>query len=81
MPSEPLKRKLQHDFCRARWPAALTLCYFEPFQKAAYVDQQAGQFRADRVNRVMHALSSCDDGVRQKTCLMTTGSTVGRNGI
>ena len=70
MPSEPLKRKLQHDFCRARWPAALTLSYFEPFQKTAYVDQQTGKFRTDCIKRMMHALPSCNDGIRQKTHLM-----------
>ena len=54
-----------------RRPAALTLGYFEPFQKAAYVDKQTGKFRTDRIKRVMHALTGGNDGIRQKARVMT----------
>jgi hypothetical protein len=52
-------------------PAALTLGYVEPFQKAAYVYQQTGKFRTDRIKRMMHALAGGNDGFRQKTRVMT----------
>jgi hypothetical protein len=71
MSGEALERELQHDLCRARGPAALTLGYFEPFQKTAYVDKQAGKLRTYRIKRMMHALPGGNDAIRQKTCLMT----------
>ena len=71
MTGEAIKRELQHDLRRARRPAALTLGYFEPFQKTANVDKQTGKFRTDRIKRMMHALPSGNDGIRQKTRLMT----------
>jgi hypothetical protein len=71
MSGEALERELQHDLRRARGPAALTLRYFEPFQKTAYVDKQAGKFRTYRIKRMMHALPGGNDAIRQKTCLMT----------
>ena len=81
MSGEALERELQHDLRRARGPAALTLGYFEPFQKTAYVDKQAGKFRTYRIKCMVQALPSCNDAIRQKTRLMTAGSAVGRNGI
>lgn len=71
MSGEAIERELQHDLRRARGPAALMLGYFESFQKAAYVDKQTGKFRACRIKRTMQALPSCNNAVRQKTCLMT----------
>ena len=71
MSGEAIERELQHDLCRARGPAALTLGYFEPFQKAAYVDKQTRKFRAYRIKRMMQALPSCNDAIRQEACLMT----------
>ena len=71
MPRKAFERELQHDFCRARRPAALTFGYFEPFQKTAYIDKQTGKFRADRSKRMMHALAGGNDGIRKKTRLMT----------
>ena len=71
MSGEAFKRELQHNLRRARRPAALTLGYFEPFQKAAYVDKQTEKFRTDRIKRVMHALTGGNDGIRQKARVMT----------
>ena len=71
MSGEAFKRELQHNLRRAHRPAALTLCYVEPFQKAAYVYQQTGKFRTDRIKRMMHALAGGNDGIRQKTRVMT----------
>ena len=71
MSGEAFKRELQHNLRRARRPAALTLGYFEPFQKAAYVDKQTGKFRTDRIKRVMHALTGGNDGIQQKARVMT----------
>jgi hypothetical protein len=71
MPGKAFERELQHDFCRARRPTTLTLSYFEPFQKAAYIDKQTGKFRPDRIKRMMHALAGGNDHIRQKTRLMT----------
>ena len=71
MPGEAFKRELQHNLRRAHRPAALTLGYVEPFQKAAYVYQQTGKFRTDRIKRMMHALAGGNDGIRQKTRVMT----------
>jgi len=69
MSGEALERELQHDLRRASGPAALTLGYFEPFQKAAYIDKQTGKFRT--IKRMMQALPSRDDAIQQNTCLMT----------
>jgi len=66
MSGEALERELQHDLCRACRPAAVTLGYFEPLQKTAYIDEQTRKFRADRVKRVMHALPGGNDRIRQK---------------
>lgn len=71
MSGEAFKRELQHNLRRAHRPAALTLCYVEPFQKAAYVYQQTRKFRTDRIKRMMHALAGGNDGIRQKTRVMT----------
>ena len=71
MSGQALERELQHDLRRARGPAALTLGYFKPFQKTAYVDKQAGKFRTYRIKCVMQALPSCNDAIRQEACLMT----------
>ena len=71
MPSEAIERKLQHDFCRARRPAALTLGRFEPFQETAYVDKQTRKFRTYRIERMMYALTRGNDGIRQNTGVMT----------
>jgi hypothetical protein len=57
MSGEALERELQHDLRRARGPAALTLGYFEPFQKTAYVDKQTGKFRTYRIKRMMHVVA------------------------
>ena len=72
MPGETFKRELQHDLRRARRPAALTLGYFESLQKTAYIDEQARKFRTDRVKRVMHALPSGNDRIRQKSRLLSS---------
>jgi hypothetical protein len=71
MSGEAFKRELQHNLRRARRPAALTLGYVEPFQKAAYVYKQTGKFWTDRTKCMMHALAGGNDGIRQKTRLMT----------
>ena len=71
MSGEAFKRELQHNLRRARRPAAFTLGYVEPFQKAAYVYKQAGKFRTDCIKRMMNALASGNDGIRQKTRVMT----------
>ena len=71
MPGEAFKRELQHNLRRARRPAALALGHIEPLQKAAYVDKQTGKFRTNRIKRMVHALPGCNDGIRQKTRLMT----------
>ena len=71
MSGEALERELQHDLRRTRGPAALTFGYFEPFQKTAYVDKQTGKFRTDRIKRMMHALAGGNDGIQQKTRVMT----------
>ena len=59
---EPVEPELQHDLGRARRPAALALDIFEPFEEAADVEQQAGEFGPDRIERVAHALARRDDG-------------------
>jgi hypothetical protein len=64
MSGEAFKRELQHNLRRARRPTALTLGYFEPFQKAAYVDKQTRKFRTDRIKRMMHTLAGGNDGIR-----------------
>jgi|GEM_PF-1287603 hypothetical protein len=81
MPGEAFKRELQHNLRRARRPAALALGHIEPLQKAAYVDKQTGKFRTNRIKRMVHALPGCNDGIRQKTRLMTARSAVGWNRI
>ena len=66
MPGEAFKRELQHNFRRARRPAAFTLGYIESFQKAAYVYKQTGKFRTDRIKCMMHALAGGNDGIGKK---------------
>ena len=57
MPRQPVEAELQHHLARARRPAALALDVFEPLEEAADVEQQAGEFRSDRIERVVQALT------------------------
>ena len=51
MARQPVETELQHDFGRARRPAALALDIFEALEEAADVEQKPGEFRSDRVER------------------------------
>ena len=60
VPRQPIEAELQHHLGRARRPAALALDVVQALEEAADVDQQAGEFRPDRVERVPHALARAD---------------------
>ena len=53
---ETIETELQHNFARASRPSTLTLDVLKTFQEAANVEQQACEFRTERVKRVMHPL-------------------------
>ena len=51
-----VEAELQHNFARASRPRALTLDILKTLEEAANVEQQACEFRANRVKRVMQPL-------------------------
>ena len=63
MPRKPIEPELQHDLGGAQRPAPLALDVFETFQKTTHVEQHAGEFRADRLEREVDLLARRDDGV------------------
>jgi hypothetical protein len=73
--SEPIQAKLQHDFARTRWPGTFTLNYFQPFEKAANVDQQACEFRTNGVECVMYALPCGNHRFRERVGPFATAAT------
>ena len=58
MASEAIKGELQHDFARARRPGSFALDILKPFEKAANIEQQAGELRTDCIKGAMYALTS-----------------------
>jgi hypothetical protein len=61
MTGEPVKRQLQDHLGRARRPRPLALDTFQAFEKAADIEQHAGKFRSDTVERMTDALACGDD--------------------
>jgi hypothetical protein len=66
MPDEPVEAELQDDLRRARRPSALPLDVFDPLEEAADIDEEAGKFRADGIERAAQALPRCNHGVRHR---------------
>ena len=60
MAGQPVERELQHDFGRTRRPGAFAFDILEAFEETADVKQKAGEFRTDRIERLMHALARGD---------------------
>ena len=60
---------------------ALALDILEPFEKAAYIEQQTGEFRPDGVKRLMHALARGDDGIGKCAGASAAGSRPDDNGL
>jgi hypothetical protein len=59
MPDELIKSDLLlHDFGRTRGPRALAFDFLKSLEAASDVDQQAREFRANHIERLMHTLSS-----------------------
>jgi hypothetical protein len=56
MASKPVKSELQHDFGRTRWPCAFAFNILEALEKAADVEQEACEFRANRIERAANLL-------------------------
>ena len=54
MTGEPVEREAQYDLGRSRRPAPLALDVLETFEEATDVEQKAGEFRSDRVERLVH---------------------------
>ena len=77
MPRQPLEAELQHDLGRALRPGAVALDVHETFEKAADVPQQAGKFRAGRVERKMQALARRDHDVGREGCALAAAAAVG----
>jgi len=71
MSGEALKRELQHDLRRASRRASRAHARLVRAFSKSSVDRQIGKFRTYRIKRMMQPLPSCDDAIRQKTCLMT----------
>ena len=74
MAREPVERELQHDLGRARRPGAFALDVFQALEEAADVEQQAGEFRADRIERLMHALARRDHGLGESAGALAAGA-------
>ena len=54
---ETIEGELQYDFAGASRPCTFAFDIFKAFEKAANIEQQAGEFRTNGVKRVMHPLS------------------------
>jgi hypothetical protein len=54
---EPVERKLQHHFGRARRPAAFAFHVFESLEEAADIEQKTDEFRTGSLEGVAHALA------------------------
>ncbi len=60
MPGKPRKRELQDHFARPLRPAIDLFGLLETFQLATDVDEDAGEFRPNRVERAHNPLLSGD---------------------
>ena len=65
MAREPGQSDLEHDLAGALRPAIRLLGFFEPFQLAADIDEDAADFGADLVKRPHDALLGGDDLVAE----------------
>jgi hypothetical protein len=63
VPRQPVECELQHHLGRAQRPGALAFDIFQALQEAAHVEQEPGEFRADRVERLMHVLARRNHGI------------------
>ncbi len=71
VPRQHSKRSLEQHLGGARRPDAFGAPPSLALQEAAYVDQHPGQFRADRLERLVDPLP------RRKRCVGQVGDTVG----
>ena len=65
MPCQPIECELQHDLAGAGRPVPVALHVGEALEEAAHVEQQTGELRPDRVERVAHALPRAEHGLRR----------------
>jgi hypothetical protein len=65
MAREAIERELQHDLRRPGRPSPLPLHVLKALEEATDVEQQAGEFRPNRIERVAHALPRGDDSFRE----------------
>src|SRR5918996_5414486 len=65
MPGEARQGQLQHHFSRTLGPTESALCVLQSPEMTAYVDQDPGQLRSNRLQGTVHALLGSDDVVLQ----------------
>ena len=72
---EPVKCQLQHHLGRTRRPGPLALDTFQAFEKAADVEQHAGKFRSDTVERMTDALACGDNSFGESAGTLAAAGT------
>jgi hypothetical protein len=65
MACQAIQRELQYDL-RGSWrPSPFPLHVLKTFEEATDIEQQAGEFRSNRIERVAYALPRRDDSFRE----------------
>src|SRR3954454_8022810 len=73
---EPVEPELQHDLGRTWRPAPRALHVFEPFEKAAHVEQHIGKLRPDRLERTVDLLARRDNRIAECPAAALTASSL-----
>jgi hypothetical protein len=74
MAREPVERELQHYFRRTGRPSAFALYILEAFEKAAGVEQEPAEFRADRIERLVDTLARGNHRLGERSGALATGA-------